>query len=123
MMTINSSYISINNLNIYAFHGVAPQETKVGNTYVIHLKLKVDITQAALSDQVNTTVSYADVYQSIKDEMKTPSKLLEHVAYRICKRLFSDFNKVVEINLKLEKKNPPMGADVDTAGVELNCSR
>ena len=28
-----------------------------------------------------------------------------------------------EIELRLSKRNPPMGADIDSAGVELHCSR
>ncbi len=122
-MKIESSYITLNDLKIYAYHGVAPQENKVGNTYHIDLKMKIDMSKAAATDRVETTVSYADVFVSIKEEMQIPSKLLEHLAYRICKRLYKDFYLIEAINLKVKKENPPMGADVDTAGVEVNCSR
>lgn len=118
-----NSYIHIQNSRIYAFHGVGAQETLIGNEFIINLRLKVDITQAMLTDCVEHTVSYADVYQAVKEEMSTPSQLLEHAAGRIVKRLFNDFPTIEEIKLRLDKRNPPMGADADCAGVEVLCTR
>lgn len=69
------------------------------------------------------SVSYADIYAALKEEMELPSKLLEHVCGRIVKRLFRDFRKIREIEIKLAKRNPPMGADIDSAGVEMHCTR
>lgn len=90
---------------------------------MINLRLKVDIARAAETDDVTHTVSYADVYAVLKEEMDVPSKLLEHVVGRIAKRLFRVFPAVKGIELKLAKRNPPMGADVDAAGVEMLCER
>lgn len=117
------SYIFLDDLCFYAHHGVGRQETLVGNEFTVSLRLKVDITRAAATDEVDDTVSYADVYQSVKAEMDVPSKLLEHVAGRIVKRLFADFPQVEQIELKLAKRNPPMGADIKAAGVGLECGR
>ena len=38
-------------------------------------------------------------------------------------RFFRDFRKIREIEIKLAKRNPPMGADIDSAGVEMHCTR
>lgn len=46
-MTSNSMYIHLKGLKLYAFHGVLPQENKVGAEYTIDLRLKTDFTQAA----------------------------------------------------------------------------
>ncbi len=117
------SYIFLDDLRFYAYHGVGGQETLVGNEFAVSLRLQVNIARAAATDDVADTVSYADVYQSVKAEMGVSSKLLEHVAGRIVKRLFADFPAVERIELKLSKRNPPMGADIRTAGVELDCER
>ena len=95
----------------------------MGNEFIISLRLKVDITLAAETDNVAHTVSYADVYENVKAEMEIPSALLEHVCGRIVKRLFRTFPAIEGIELKLSKRNPPMGADVDAAGVEVHCER
>ncbi|EGJ70224.1 dihydroneopterin aldolase [Bacteroides coprosuis DSM 18011] len=122
-MKVQTSQILLNNLQFYAYHGVGEQETIVGNTYAIDLKMDVDFSKAALSDDVQETVSYADVYESIKTEMAIPSKLIEHVIYRIGTRLLKDFELIQKIDITLSKTNPPMGADIDTAAVRIICSR
>lgn len=118
-----NSYIFLDNIRFFAYHGVGEQEREVGNEFIISLRLKVDITLAAETDNVAHTVSYADVYENVKAEMEIPSALLEHVCGRIVKRLFRTFPAIEGIELKLSKRNPPMGADVDAAGVEMHCER
>lgn len=122
-MKINNSYILLKEIRCYAYHGVAPQENLIGNEYIIDLKLKVDISNAAQTDDVADTVNYAEVHHVIKTEMAVPSKLLEHAGGRIVEKLFQQFSTIEEIELRLSKRNPPMGADIESAGIELHCSR
>lgn len=117
------SYIILKDLRFYAYHGVGAQETQVGNEFVLDLRLRMDWTCAIRSDDVNDTLSYAEAYEAVKDEMARPSRLLEHVAGRIARRLFQDFSSLEEIELRLVKRNPPMGADIEGAGVELRVQR
>ena len=116
-------YIFLENVRFYSYHGVAPQETAIGNEFIINLRLKTDFGKATETDEVEDTVSYADIHAALKEELDNPSKLLEHACGRIVKRLFRDFPKISEIEIKLSKRNPPMGADIDSAGVEMHCTR
>lgn len=113
------TYILLENLVLYAFHGVLPQENIVGNEFVINLKLKVDLVKSCSTDSLNDTISYADVCELIEQEMKITSKLLEHAAKRIIDRLKEEYPQLDGIELKLSKRNPPMGAQVDYASVLL----
>lgn len=122
-MKINGSYIFLKDICCYAYHGVAPQENIIGNEYIINLKLKVNVSRAMQTDDVVDTVNYAEIHEAVKAEMAIPSKLLEHVCGRIVDKLFERFPDIEEIELRLSKRNPPMGADIDAAGVELHCSR
>lgn len=117
------SYILLDDMRFFAYHGVAPQEALVGNEYMVSLRLETDMTEAMQTDNVAHTVNYAEVYQAVKEEMKRPSQLLEHVSGRIVRRLFHDFPAIEQIDLKLCKRNPPMGADIVSAGVEIHCTR
>ena len=65
-----NSYIFLDNVRFFAYHGVGQQEREVGNEFVINLKLKVDIARAAETDDVTHTISYADVYENVKAEME-----------------------------------------------------
>ncbi|MEG1563966.1 MAG: dihydroneopterin aldolase [Bacteroides sp.] len=120
-MKTTSSYIFLENVRFYAYHGVAPQETVVGNEFIINLKLKVDFSRATTTDEVTDTVSYAEVYEVVRKEMLQPSKLLEHVCGRIVRRLFDTFPGIDDIAIKLAKRHPPIRADLDAAGVEMYC--
>ena len=113
------SYIFLDSVRFYAFHGVMPQETKVGGEFMVDLRVGYPIADAMQSDEVADTLNYAELYQLVKREMEIPSKLLEHVAGRIVSAVGEQFPKVSSIHLKITKKNPPMGADCDGAGVEL----
>lgn len=113
------SFILLESIVFYAYHGVLPQERTVGNEYVVNLKISLDLEMAAVSDALEDTVSYADIYEDVKAEMQIPSKLLENVAYRIIKRLKGKYKQIQNIEIKLSKRNPPMGAHLDCASVVL----
>ena len=115
------SEIFLNSVHFYAFHGVMPQEQKVGGEFLVDLRVGYPIEKAMETDEVSDTLNYAELYALVKQEMETPSRLLEHVAGRIIHAIRDRFPQVSSINLKITKKNPPMGADCDGAGVIMNC--
>ncbi len=119
-MRITESYIFLREVRFHAFHGVLPQERKVGADFAVTLKVAVDITKATENDEVEDTLNYATLYDVVKQEMEIPSKLLEHVAGRIGRTVMERFPMVTSIDVRLTKLNPPMGADSKGAGVELH---
>lgn len=119
-MKCESSYILLRSLRFHAFHGVEAQERLVGNDYEISLRLKVDVSRAVLSDQVDDTINYAEVYQLVGEVMTTPVNLVEHLAGAIGERLFQRWSQIEAIDVTVLKLNPPMGADCQGAGVELH---
>ena len=119
-MKIKNSCIFLNGLRFHAFHGVMPQERLTGNDYRVDLKIDFPLEKAVGSDDVNDTLNYATVYTAVKEEMDVPTQLIERVAYRIADHLFRTFKAINEVEIKVEKCNPPMGADCEGAGVELH---
>lgn len=119
-MLVISSYIFLKNLHFHAYHGVLPQENIIGNDYIVNTRIKYCMDRVIVSDNLADTISYADVFECIKQEMNLPSKLLEHVAGRIGNRLLKEYPQIETIDLKIMKRNPPMGSDCDGAGVELH---
>ena len=122
-MQATDMYIRLEGLKIYAYHGVLPQENLVGAYYYIDLKLKTDFTHAAETDELEGTVSYADIFAVVKEEMAITSKLLEHVCQRIASRIFNNFPTIEAIEIRLSKENPPMGASAKSIGVEAHYVR
>jgi len=111
------TYIILENIEIYAYHGVYEQENRVGNNFSIDIKLNVDISKACLTDNLEDTLHYGEIYDIIKREMDIPSKLLEHAGGRIIRSLKENFPVIEKIELKISKKNPPTGGQIKSASI------
>ena len=77
--------------------------------------------------EVQAMFSRADIGErtllAVKKEMGIPSALLEHVAARIAKAIFKEFDKAKEVVVEIIKVNPPMGAQCEGAGVRETFTR
>lgn len=115
--------IKLENIKIFAHHGCLKEETKIGSDYSVNLKVKADLEKSASSDQLEDTVDYVFLNRVIVEEMAIPSALLEHVAKRILKRIFTE-NKLVTIaTIAVSKINPPIGGDVEMVTIEITEKR
>ena len=65
--------IELEKMRFYAYHGVMPQETKVGNDFVVDLILTAPLEQAVKSDELDDTINYAAVYAVVKEQMDITS--------------------------------------------------
>lgn len=115
--------IILRNMRFYAQHGCFEQERTIGTNFNVDLRLKVDTSQAEVSDNISDTVSYLDVYQVVKREMGIASNLLEHVARRIGEAILYEFPMVEGIQITISKLNPPLGGQIGAAVVEINLER
>jgi dihydroneopterin aldolase len=118
-MVIDESYVFLKNVRFYAYHGVSLQEQSVGANFVVSIRVKVALKQALEDDDLDGTINYASLFNLAREEMSKKSKLLEHVAGRIARRILFDFPEVENVDISIMKENPPMGADCDGAGVQL----
>jgi len=119
-MTLTESSISLNDVRLYAFHGVLEQERRVGGEYSVSLRVHYNISKAMETDNVADTLNYAQLLEIVKREMDVPSNLLEHVAGRIGRTVFDEFPQAEAIDLNVTKLNPPMGADCAGACVHVH---
>ena len=114
-----SSKILLENLKIYAYHGVLPEENIIGTYYILNVELHANLWKATETDDLKNTISYAEINDLIHTEMKIKSKLLEHVAGRIINKIHSTFPEITFIKIKITKTSPPMKGEIDGASVEF----
>lgn len=122
-MNITEYTIELRDVHLFAHHGVMPQEREIGAWFTIDIKLGISDYSCTISDNIDGTVSYADVYEIITLEMNKPSKLLENVCSRISESIYRRFTTVSWISVTLCKDTPPMGGDRLKAAVTLNSKR
>ena len=51
--------IRIKGLEIFAYHGVNPEEKENGQKFILDIAMQADISRAAQTDDLNETVNYA----------------------------------------------------------------
>lgn len=122
-MEITEYSIELRDIHLYAHHGVMPQENEIGAWFTINISLNINDNSCTASDNIDGTVSYADVYEVICKEMNIPSRLLENVCNRICNKLYERFTQIESISVTLSKDTPPMGGDRLKAAVTLKSKR
>ena len=113
------SRILIEDLKIYAYHGVLPEEKTIGTYYLVNAEVHADLRKAAQSDHLEDTINYAEINDIIHREMEIPSLLLERVIGRIIQKLEEKFPQITYIKIKLTKTNPPMQGEMKGVSVEL----
>lgn len=111
--------ILLEKVKIYAYHGVLPEERQIGTYYYIDAEIHTDFSKATQTDNLQDTISYADINDIIHQEMAIPSLLLERVAGRILERIEEKFPQIEYIRIKITKTNPPMQGEVQGAAIEI----
>ena len=111
--------IKLKNIRTFSYHGCLVEESKIGSDYVVDLEIKTDLRKSSESDELADTVDYVHLNKIVMEEMAIRSKLLEHVAHRIIKRIFSEIPSVSRIVLGVSKINPPIGGDVERVTIEM----
>lgn len=102
-----------------ANHGVFPEERRDGNDFTVDFCCEYPAEAAAESDRIEDALDYGAVYTVIAREMAIPSNLLENVALRIAKALRSEFPAMGPAEIRVAKKNPPLGAPVACSAVKM----
>ena len=112
--------IFLNGMRFYGYHGVLPSENEIGQIFIVDVTLKVDLKDAGQSDDVADTVNYGEVFEEVKSIVEgKPSRLIEHLAERIAKRINSHYNRVMETKVKITKESPPIPGHYDGVGIEI----
>jgi 7,8-dihydroneopterin aldolase/epimerase/oxygenase len=111
--------VALEGLEFHAFHGVYPHERESGNFFEVDIAVETDFTLAAREDDLSGTVNYEVLFRIVKDEMDSPSKLLETVAEKIVYHVFDVLPQVSSIELKISKLNPPIGGKCRSSSISL----
>jgi len=112
--------IEVSDIRIYAHHGCLEEEAVIGSEYIVDVGLEADLSISTESDELSETLDYVVVNRIVKEEMAVRSKLIEHVAGRIIKRLKEEFPKMQSAKVKVSKITPPINGNVDRVSVTLS---
>lgn len=113
--------ITIRRLEVFANHGVFPEENTLGQKFVISAVLHTDTRKAGRTDKLEYAVNYGEVSHFIQTFVtKHTWKLLECVAECLAQALLQAFPLVEQVDLEIQKPWAPIGLPLDTVSVEIS---
>jgi len=115
--------IKVENIRVFAHHGCLKEETAIGSDYRVDVVVKANLNASAKTDALSDTVDYVFLNKVVREEMNTPSKLLETVAQRILNRIFNEDKHVSKATVSVSKINPPIGGDVEMVTIKMSQKR
>lgn len=116
--------ILLSNLGFYGYHGVLKEENVLGQKFFIDIELYVDTKKAGKTDNMYDSVSYAEVYELVKDITQNRRfNLIEALAENISISVLDKFNLVQEIMIRVKKPEAPVNGIYDYFGVEIRRNR
>jgi 7,8-dihydroneopterin aldolase/epimerase/oxygenase len=117
-------HLRLQNMTFYGPHGVHPHERELGRTISVDVDLSLDTRVAGETDDLDAALDYSRVYGLVRDTQAAhPYKLLEAIAEAIAKRLLQEFPGVVELTVRVRKREPSVGGWLDFAEVEITRGR
>lgn len=111
-----SGMIEIEGLRLFGRHGVETQETVVGNTFEVTVRLRFDAEHAMRTDRIDLTINYADIVALIREEMAFASKLLEHLVFRIYASITHRYPEITSGEISVYKLQPPIPEELTKVG-------
>lgn len=115
-----SDEIHIDNLAVFANHGVFPEETSLGQKFLVSLILYVDTRPAGLTDRLEQSVNYGEVSSFVTAWMKEHTcKLIEAAAENLVEELLLQYPLLKGVTLELKKPWAPVGLPLDAVSVKI----
>jgi 7,8-dihydroneopterin aldolase/epimerase/oxygenase len=116
--------IFVTQMEFYGYHGVFPEETRLGQRFVVDLMVLVDLRKAGESDELEHSVNYGELYHAVKEVVEgKPYKLVEAVAEKIAETVLKQFTLVTEVTIKVIKPDPPIPGHYRSVAVEITRGR
>ena len=112
--------IKIDNLEVYAYHGVFEEEKQKGQQFYINAVLRTDLKKAGRTDCLTDSTHYGEVCLQIKKTMTEMSyDLIERAAEKIIEDILINFPLIQEVTIELRKPNAPIPMEFDSVSVQL----
>ncbi|MBR5597487.1 MAG: 2-amino-4-hydroxy-6-hydroxymethyldihydropteridine diphosphokinase [Lachnospiraceae bacterium] len=112
--------IKIENLEIYAYHGVFEEEKKKGQKFYINAKLFSDLKKAGKNDTLSDSTHYGEVCLQMERSMtESTFDLIERAAWKTAEDVLLQFPLVKSITLELKKPYAPIPMKFESVSVEI----
>ncbi|MFY9586336.1 MAG: dihydroneopterin aldolase [Actinomycetota bacterium] len=122
-MEQGTDLVEIRGLKLKGRHGVTDEERSAEQPFVVNLAARLDARQAAILDDLSSTLDYEEAVQIVAKIVTGESyQLLETLADRIARSLLTN-PRVLDVWVRVAKTHAPLSEDVEEVAVEVSRSR
>jgi dihydroneopterin aldolase len=116
--------ILLERIAVHAFHGVLPEEAKLGQQFFISLTAEADLSKAGQSDDYRQTICYARMTEiAVSITTGQRFQLIEALAETIAAALLAEFPIMEKITVRIDKPSAPIPATFANVSVEITRAR
>jgi dihydroneopterin aldolase len=116
--------IILSRMAFYGYHGVFPEENKLGQQFFVDVELSLSLIEAGRSDELEHTINYAEVYYTVQGVVEGKSfRLIEALAEKIASTLLQTYTCINEIKVRVTKPHPPFKIFFDGVTIEIRRKR
>lgn len=113
--------IRIDNLEVYAYHGVFPEENEKGQPFFVNMVLYCDTREAGKQDELTLSTHYGEVCHLVNKWMQEHTcRLIETVAENVAREVLVQFPLVKEIDVEICKPQAPIGLPFESVSVKIH---
>jgi dihydroneopterin aldolase len=116
--------ILLSRIAVYAYHGVFPEEEKLGQRFYISLECRIDLGPAGRSDNWSKTASYdqlAEIVTSVSAGQRF--HLIEALAEKVAGEILAKFPAITSILVRVDKPAAPIPTILDAIAIEIERHR
>lgn len=111
--------IGLRGVHGFGFHGVFPDEKRVGQDFYVDVDIETNFSQAIVTDSVEATIDYGVAAQMIHDAISGPSyDLIESLASAIADLLLT-LPTATKVRVRVYKPQAPIAVPFENVFVEI----
>ena len=112
--------IRIEDLEVFANHGVFPEENTLGQKFVVSAVLFTDTRMAGKTDDLTASIHYGEVSAFITEFLqKNTYQLLERAAEELAEALLLEWDRIEKISIEIKKPWAPVRLPLKTVSVKI----
>ncbi|MBQ9928995.1 MAG: 2-amino-4-hydroxy-6-hydroxymethyldihydropteridine diphosphokinase [Lachnospiraceae bacterium] len=112
--------IRIENLEVYAGHGVYEEENRKGQTFFVNVIMYTDVKEAGSRDELSLSTNYGEVCHKIHTCLRENTfQLIEAVAEFTAEQILLAFPLIQALSLEIRKPDAPVGLPFESVSVKI----
>lgn len=112
--------IRLENIEIFANHGVFGEEKSLGQKFVLSLELELNTREAAISNDLTKSVHYGELTHAVEKEFQKESyDLIETASEKVAEYILQNYSLVKGVKVTLKKPWAPIARHLDFVAIEI----